>query len=482
MAVAGGNRGGNLGSSRAELAQEAKRLRLENGVSLHRLSAITGYSRPHVREVERADARVPSATVVAAIDKALNAAGRLSALREDAYREQQRRRDEERALAVHATVEDAAPRPRDPLPGFADLAVTLVSSMHSRDEDMERRAFLGGLGHAALALEAARHGLSLSFAERAEAGVDEWQEIVAEYGYAYQASAPAELLDRLMVDVVGLQYAVSRRPSDDVMRELSRVASFLASFMAMTVANLGDLRESRRWWRTARKAAEASGDLDVSLWVSGWEVVRAPYERHPLPAVIDLAEQAESRLTPGGSVARPALPQLFAGKAQSLALAGRHMEAIGALEQARESSVDLPSSTASYHDSLFGFADECLHFAEGFVFSHSGDVRRADAAQQKALALYPASYPRGPAQIELQRAFCLVRSGDVGVGADHALSVMTALPAEHHVRPVVDLGHKVLQAIPATEANRPGVARFREYLALPPGQAGVPAAKRITPA
>jgi hypothetical protein len=85
-------------------------------------------------------------------------------------------------------------------------------------------------------------------------------------------------------------------------------------------------------------------------------------------------------------------------------------------------------------------------------------------AQRRALALYPASYPRGPAQIELQRAFSLVRSGDVANGSRHVLDTMTALPPEHHVRPVVDLSHKVLEAVPASEHHRSAVRELREYL------------------
>jgi transcriptional regulator with XRE-family HTH domain len=372
------------------LAGEAKRLRLERGVSLHRLSAITGYSRPHVREVERADARVPSPTVVAAVDKALGAGGHLSALRELAYAELQRRREEQRTEALEGPVEIHAASQASPMPAFTDLAVTLLSgTTYSEANDMHRRTLLLGLGGTALGLEAARHGLALSTAEdRATTNTDEWQEIVSDYGYAYQTASPRELLDSLTVDVLAVQYALARNPEDATMRDLRRAAAFLAAFMAMTIANLGWIREARRWWRTATRAADESGDVEASLWVRGWAVVRSPYEQCPLPIVLQLAGQAEARISPGGTPpSLPTLPQLYAGKAQSLALAGRHAEAADALEQARERSTDLPADTASYHDSLFGWADVCLHFAESFVFSYAGDVERADEAQRRAIAL-----------------------------------------------------------------------------------------------
>jgi hypothetical protein len=366
------------------------------------------------------------------------------------------------------------------IPALTDLAVTLISaSTHSEAYGMQRRTFIlrlggtsalgGALGLAGpgLAVEAARHGLTLSFAEeRAEAAVEEWQEIVSEYGYTYYTNTPVELFDSLLVDVLGVQYAINRDPADAALAELRRVAGFLAGFMAMTVANLGRTREARRWWRTARRHADASGDLESSLWIRGREVVRAPYERRPLPAVLQLAEEAESRVARGARAARSVLPELHAGTALSLARAGRHAEAARALEQVEETFADLPSATANDHDSLFGWAEVRLRFTESSVFSLLGDLERADEAQRRALALCAASHPRRPTLIELQRAFCLVRGGDVTNGARHAVDTMAGLPREHYVREVVDLGQKVLEAVPASERRRAGVTELGEYLAL----------------
>jgi tetratricopeptide (TPR) repeat protein len=419
-----------------------------------------------VREVERADASVPSATVVAAVDKALNAGGKLSTLRELAYGELQRRREEQRTQALEGSAPVDSVSLTGPAPMFTDLAVTLLgATTYSEANDMHRRTILLGLGGTALGLEAARHGLTLTTAEeRADAAVEEWQAIVAEYGYTYQTSAPAELLDRLMVDVIGVQYAVSREPNGAALRELRRAAGFLASFLAMTIANLGDLRESRRWWRTSRRAIDASGDVAASIWVRGREVVRAVYEQRPNAAILQQIQEAEalSANPPAGSSL-----EFVSGKAQALAMVGRGNEAEVALEDFRKILSDLPAATTNDKESLWGWPEERLRFTESFVYSHLGEYNKADTAQRRAVALYPASYPRGPAQIELQRALCLVACGDVATGAEHALNAMSALPTEHHVRPVVDLGHKVFQAIPYSEHRQPSVARFGEYLALP---------------
>jgi hypothetical protein len=76
--------------------------------------------------------------------------------------------------------------------------------------------------------------------------------------------------------------------------------------------------------------------------------------------------------------------------------------------------------------------------------SYLGDYDRADAAQDAAQRLYPR-----PAQVELMRALCLVRTGDAAVGVAHARDTVASLPLDHRDRAVIDLGQKVLDALPA---------------------------------
>jgi hypothetical protein len=199
------------------------------------------------------------------------------------------------------------------------------------------------------------------------------------------------------------------------------------------------------------------------LWVRGREVVRAGYERRPVPVILQLASQAETRLD---GVPPEALPEFFTGKAQTLALAGRHTEAEQALCQLR----DLPVSS-HHQDSLFDYAEENLRFTESFVYSHAGNFTKAERAQETALTLYSDDNLRGPAQIGMQRALCLVRIGDTTEGTRHALDTITNLPLAHRIRPIVDLGQKVLDSIPAHERNQTWAKEYDECLGVSfPGQ------------
>ena len=77
----------------------------------------------------------------------------------------------------------------------------------------------------------------------------------------------------------------------------------------------------------------------------------------------------------------------------------------------------------------------------------------------------------GPAQIGMQRALCLVRIGDTTEGTLHALDTITNLPLVHRIRPIVDLGQKVFDSIPAHERNQTWAKEYDECLGVSfPGQ------------
>ena len=66
--------------------------------------------------------------------------------------------------------------------------------------------------------------------------------------------------------------------------------------------------------------------------------------------------------------------------------------------------------------------------------------------------------------IELQRALCLVRGGDMTARTQHAHYTMAALPTTDSILPVLDLGNKVHRSAPGTHQNRPDVTDFHDLL------------------
>ncbi len=357
-----------------------------------------------------------------------------------------------------------------------DLGSLLQLAGEDGDDWMKRREFiaqtglLAGLsvGGTAAVLEAIRHELHRSLsAERITADVDEWQEIAFDYGQTCLVTAPATLLPTLIVDLHGVQLAMRRHPDETAQRKLLQASALLAAFTATTVADLGGLVEARRWWRTARLTGDESADPWTMFWVRGHEVVRAGYEHRPIRAILQLVNDAEARLD---GAPPEVLPGFFAGKAQTLALAGRHREAEQTLCQVREHSSKI-SPPIGHRDSLFDWTEENAFFTESFVYSHAGNFTQAEQAQQRTLTLYADSNVRDSAHIELLRSLCLVRGGDLAQGTRHAQETITNLPVMYRNRPVADLAEKVHGSLPAHQRRQSWAKEYGECLeASFPGQ------------
>ncbi len=434
----------------SDFATALRTLMDERGISQRALAARAFCDRAYVCRLANGAQR-PSRRIAAVLDKVLGAGGELAALA---------------APAGGGTPEPLAVIQLAPGGGL----MFLYAKEEDDEDPVKRRAFLldlaalAGIAHAgpAGALEAARHGLNSSIAEeRASADVSEWHAIAMEYGEAYLVTAPAELLDSLGRDLVSLRAALSRHGDEATARELYRVAALLAAFTAQTIGNLGHFHETGRWWRTARAAADRSGDPECMLWVRGREIVRA-MDHRPAAAVLGLIEDAEAL----ASQAPQIVPELLGGKAQTLALAGgRQREARDALTQLREHFEALPASSAGYSGSLLAWGEERLRNTEAFACSRLGDLSGTDNARLAALALYEASANvRWTAGVEMDLAFCLVRSGDVAEGTNHARTVITGLPAGHRTEPILKDARSVLDAIPEPERRRPDAQEYREWL------------------
>jgi transcriptional regulator with XRE-family HTH domain len=433
-----------------------KRWREVRQLSVRGLAAKAHYGKSHLSGLE--NGRLVRPEVAKHLDDVLQAGGELITLAAAEWQ------------ARHAGIADIGSGSTS---YFATLATRLLSESEGRN-DMQRRTFvfgasgMAGLGFTApsLALETARHGLTLGLAQqRAEAVVDEWQAIVAEYGYSYLATPPAELLELLVVDVLGIQYAIDYQEqagaSNITLRELRSTGALLAALMAMTVANLGDVHQSVRWWRSARQIAVQSGDVETVTWVRGREVVRAIYEQRPLDLILRLVADAEAQA--GGAPTR-ALPELVSGKAQALALAGRGEDAVAALHELAAIHDGLPADESTHRATIFAWADAQLSFTQSFVYSYLGQAREAATAQAHTLAAYPSTYRRGPAQIELQRALCMVRGNDIAGGVRHAQTVIAGLAPSDYIRPIFDLSRRVLDAVPIAQQPHAAVTELRECL------------------
>ncbi len=56
-------------------------------------------------------------------------------------------------------------------------------------------------------------------------------------------------------------------------------------------------------------------------------------------------------------------------------------------------------------------------------------------------------------------SLCLVRTGDTAAGVAHARDTVSRLPQSHRIHTILDLGRKVVEAVPTEK--RAGMRRWR---------------------
>jgi len=371
----------------------------------------------------------------------------------------------------------APARPEDhPAPGQDGVADSAVLSWLAADDedDVNRRALLKLLGGAALAapfaghLEHLRRGLDAALgAPTGAADVEEWEHTAFRYAREVGYLPPAQVFPALMADLAEVQTRLVRAP-DALRPRMAHVCGQLSALTAIALFQQGDPEGARRYWRTALRAADQSGDPALQSLVRGRRAVYALYEEQPAPTALELAEEA---IGVGRGGPYPGVASGHGTRARALALLGRHDEARRALGDLEDVFARLPESTVADRGSQWGWSEQRLRFVQSHVQSLAGRLGEAATAQDAALALYPASQIIDPALVELHRAMCIVAAGDPSEGARHTVRTIQALPEGFRDNALVRRTAALsLGAVPERVRNLPAVAEARELISLPPGQ------------
>jgi transcriptional regulator with XRE-family HTH domain len=298
------------------------------------------------------------------------------------------------------------------------------------------------------ALEAVRHGLVGSFGPGRE--VDEWRAVTAAYAGEFATTTQAELLPDLTADLQLLRSTASPGST-----ELTGPAAELSVLIALTLTGLGRIRSAGRWWRTARAAADSSGERRIRSLVRSWEACSGLVERRPLHELLELAEEA---LTLADDLEQ--LARALAARAQVLAAMGDAAAAQRAVQGLLVVAGELqPGST-----SLFACSQREVFGVEGGVWTTLGEPPAAYEALDRALSLCPPERLRERAELELVLSRCLVVEGEVATGLAVAMRVLVELPDPWHTHPLYDVAGRVLSAVQGEELGRAAVRDYRELL------------------
>jgi len=361
-------------------------------------------------------------------------------------------------------------RPAAPDHHESQAAPVTVRPGLQTDDQMDRRGLLQALAvlgvTASPAIDALRHiqGSVDDVLGRDDGlHLDEWEEIVAEYGYSYISHPPHLLLPAVAADLVTVRTIMSRNEKSALSyRGWCRVTSGLAMVLAKTLANLHQSREARTWWTTSRHAADVSGDQDLALWVTAERLVHGLYERRPTQVLL---RQADAASQSASDVPGRGLAQIRTARAQLLALDGRRAEAIEELARSRHVFEGLPSTVTGNMSSMAGWGEDRLRYTEAWVFAHLGDRAQLDDAVARTLEALSPAQQRTRTQIKLLQSFGHIRAGDTVEGVRHASATYEAHSVEQRTSMVNSLAELVLEAVPAPRRQDPAVRGYQELLA-----------------
>ncbi|RAY14727.1 hypothetical protein DPM19_13350 [Actinomadura craniellae] len=326
-------------------------------------------------------------------------------------------------------------------------------------DDMERRRLLQlaalGVGAGALGSsgEPVRQLLDRALA-RVSHDMEDWGVVCADHLHAIRTRPAAQAGDDLLLDLLAVRRRLDLPDAEDV-TELQRATAALATLYANVLTRLGDHGSALRWWCTARRAADASGDLDLRLLVRGSEAGFGLYGQRDPETVLYLTERAE-RIA--GSRPSVGLAKILSTRAKALSVLGRH----DAAKQTLRILVDVLPDGAPNDLMPAYWTEDQYDFAESWVYSGVGDEARAGAARERVLAR--AGDYQYDANVRLHEALCTVVNGGVAGGMSQAATVVDALPASSQSAMITEMGKIILQAVPADDRRRPEVTEFRTLL------------------
>jgi hypothetical protein len=286
---------------------------------------------------------------------------------------------------------------------------------------------------------------------------EDWELACLDHMHAILTRPAAEVRQGLIADLAALQRQLTWA-SGDTAADLRRASAWLSALHGNVLTRMGDHDPARRWWATARHAADACGDIDMRVWVRGAEAAFSLYTSRPLQSAVMLATAA--RRIAGRRIS-PGLMCAMSAEAQALA-------ALGHATQAERILGELAALCGQVDGTGYGWIDDSIWYVRSWVYAHLGHAEAAASAREHVISSSP-SY-QNVANARLHEAIGLARQGGGEAGLACAAQVVNELEPAYRSHMILHTARRVLDAVPITQRGRPAAQDLRAALtAAQPG-------------
>jgi transcriptional regulator with XRE-family HTH domain len=346
------------------------------------------------------------------------------------------------------------------------------------DDDVIRRALLRMMAHAAVGVD----GQFLGAVDRVRRRMDEalvrgtvsasmldqWEQTTTSYAQQYSTVPPLRLLCDVLLDFGDVRRMCERRQPLESSGRLCRVAGQLAALAGMIMIDVGDQRLARGFFRTARAAADETGERHLRAWVLVREALVPLYYGDPREACsmaragtglaghTPSAAGAMGPMLEARAVARGALRQHDAVKKQAL----RRVQTL--ICRAHEAQSRLPAAESG--DTAFGYTERQLLFHEGDTLVTAGDHEGAEKAFTRALDMYSHDEILDRSLVGLGLARCRLEADQPEEALRLSQQTVLGVPREHRSEIMVRAARSLGDSVAGRHGDLHAVREYRDAL------------------
>jgi transcriptional regulator with XRE-family HTH domain/tetratricopeptide (TPR) repeat protein len=298
--------------------------------------------------------------------------------------------------------------------------------------------------------------------------LDQWEETTASYGRQYMTAPPLRLLCDVLLDFGDVRRMCERRQPLESSERLCRLAAQLAGLAGMTMINVGHQRLARAFFRTARTAADETGDRHLRAWVVVREAFMPLYYGDPGEACT-LARTGSGLAGHNPSVAGAMGPML---EARSVARSAGEFHDSSRKQALRRVSQLLCHATdaicrlpaADRGDTAFGYTERQLLFHQGDTLVTLGDHDGAEKAFTRALKLYSRAEILDRSLVTLGLARCRMEADEPEEALRLGRQTVLGIPREHRSEILVRMATSLGDCVAGRFGDLRAVREYRQAL------------------